>query len=83
MMAAPSTGELLLIGLGFLGFNVLVGILIWTALLGCGAVGAVAREVDHVEREGREGARQRRHSDARATLCVCATGCVEGHRTLM
>lgn len=40
--------------------NVLVGILIWTALLGAAAVGAVAREVDHVVREGVEGARQRK-----------------------
>jgi hypothetical protein len=34
MMAALSTGELLLIGLGFLGFNVRVGILIWTGAAG-------------------------------------------------
>lgn len=52
-MNGPSTAAMVLLGLGALGINLFVGILIWTLAFKAGAVGAAAQEIDRAIREGR------------------------------
>lgn len=51
-MNGPSTAEMLLLGLGALGINLFVGILIWALAFKSGAVAAAAQEIDRAIREG-------------------------------
>ncbi len=44
---------MILLGLGALGLNVFVGILIWLFAFRSGAVGAAAQAIDRAVREGR------------------------------
>jgi len=52
-MNGPSTAAMVLLGLGALGINLFVGILIWALAFKSGAVGAAAQEIDRAVREGR------------------------------
>ena len=52
-MNGPSTAAMVLLGLGALGINLFVGILIWLLAFKSGAVGAAAQEIDRAVREGR------------------------------
>lgn len=52
-MNGPSTGMMILLGLGALGLNVFVGILVWLFAFKSGAVGGVAQVIDRAVREGR------------------------------
>ena len=52
-MNGPSTGMMILLGLGALGLNVFVGILVWLFAFRSGAVGAAAQVIDRAVREGR------------------------------
>ena len=52
-MNGPSTAKMVLLGLGALGLNLFVGILIWMLVFKSGAVGAAAQEIDRAIRDGR------------------------------
>ena len=52
-MNGPSTAAMVLLGLGALGLNLFVGILIWALAFKSGAVGAAAQEIDRAIRAGR------------------------------
>ena len=52
-MNGPSTAMMVLLGLGALGLNVFVGILVWLFAFQSGAVGAAAQAIDRAVREGR------------------------------
>lgn len=52
-MNGPSTAAMVLLGLGALGINLFVGVLIWALAFKSGAVGAAAQEIDRAIREGR------------------------------
>jgi hypothetical protein len=52
-MNGPSTAAMVLLGLGALGINLFVGILIWLLAFKSGAVGAAAQAIDRAVREGR------------------------------
>ena len=52
-MNGPSTAAMVLLGLGALGINLFVGVLIWALAFKSGAVGAAAQEIDRAVREGR------------------------------
>ncbi len=52
-MNGPSTGMMVLLGLGALGINAFVGILVWLFAFKSGAVGAAAQAIDRAVREGR------------------------------
>ena len=52
-MNGPSTAAMVLLGLGALGLNLFVGILIWLLAFKSGAVGAAAQAIDRAVREGR------------------------------
>ena len=52
-MNGPSTAAMVLLGLGALGINLFVGILIWALAFKSGAVGGAAQAIDRAVREGR------------------------------
>lgn len=52
-MNGPSTGAMILFGLGALGINLFVGVLIWALAFKSGAVDAAVQEIDRAIREGR------------------------------
>ena len=62
-MNGPSTAAMVLLGLGALGLNLFVGILIWLLAFKSGAVGAAAQEIDRAVREGRANAQDHRDAD--------------------
>ncbi len=62
-MNGPSTAAMVLLGLGALGLNLFVGILIWALAFKSGAVGAAAQEIDRAVREGRAHAQDHRDAD--------------------
>ena len=62
-MNGPSTAAMVLLGLGALGLNLFVGILIWALAFKSGAVGAAAQEIDRAVREGRANAQDHRDAD--------------------
>ncbi len=62
-MNGPSTTVMVLLGLGALGLNLFVGILIWALAFKSGAVGAAAQEIDRAVREGRANAQDHRDAD--------------------
>ena len=52
-MNEPGAATMVLLGLGALGLNVFVGILVWLFAFKSGAVGGVAQAIDRAVREGR------------------------------
>ena len=62
-MTGPSTAEMVLLGLGALGLNLFLGILIWALAFRSGAVGATAQEIDRAIREGRSQEQADRDAD--------------------
>lgn len=62
-MNGPSTAAMILLGLGALGINLFVGILIWALAFKSGAVGAAAQEIDRAIREGRANEQADRDAD--------------------
>ena len=62
-MNGPSTAAMVLLGLGALGINLFVGILIWALAFKSGAVGAAAQEIDRAIRAGRAHAPAERDAD--------------------
>lgn len=55
-MNGPDTATMVVLGLGALGFNLFLGILIWALAFKSGAVGAAAQTIDRAVCEGREAA---------------------------
>ena len=62
-MNGPSTAAMVLLGLGALGLNLFVGILIWALAFKSGAVDAAAQAIDRAVREGRANAQDHRDAD--------------------
>ena len=72
-MTGPSTAEMVLLGLGALGFNLFLGVLIWTLAFKSGAVDAGAQEIDRAVREGRAAEAEHSGGDKTGTVPPATT----------